>query len=715
MAALMNVLKLVCILYSSNQLCGALRDTKGRTFSLAFFADFTYAPTTELRNILYFSSPLDGICTVSYNDGTRRQARVNLVANDVVKLALPDATQLLTETRIEPKAIYVNCSAEIALYGHNKFQAVSVDSSDSFTALPDETLSTDYFVASVEKTANLGVVATQDNTHISVTLNATCQYVFNSFTYKDGDTVNVTLGYGDVFQIGLASYSSNDKCDLGGTRIHSNYEVAVFSGALFLNSPSIDDHIYAEHLVIQVPPESAFSKTHIIPQVRASDLWAMVFRVLAKNDNTMVDITKEEVNGSKVTWSTSLNTAEFKEFNSLSSANFIIQSSQPVMCTERIYFKSDGGTSLFVPGTVLYDNNCIVKSLDLDGVSKEGPMITIVSEMSSFMDVRVNGKHRDDIQWTNLTAVPYTVGELQIQPRTPYVVNSSSPILVRLHETMGRQSYNYNAGYRVPSQVETLDGAVNLKCLPGGWVITMDFSKSDVDISLLLQHIYMTKDTCVGTVQGQKLIFNMSYNDCHTQSSVSKGMVTFKNTLMYVLPVTDHLVRDVIWIHDVSCSEPVDGTDSVHLYPNFNTTVHGSTSGQVQGSSVHISLYQDASYMHLLNGNLIQAELGKPVYVQVASPGTPNTIMVLRSCDAHLDSVPGKQASYPLITDGCAVDTRTQILVTRNTVTRFKFDMFDLPNEYDGIYITCHVTFCDQMDFSDKCQQQCHSDPNIIG
>ncbi|XP_046575587.1 IgGFc-binding protein-like [Haliotis rubra] len=266
MAFLMNILKLVCILYSCNQLCEALKDTKGSAFSLAFFPEFTDAPTNDLRNILYFSSPLGGACTVNYNDGTRRQTSVNIVANDVVKLALSDATQLPAGTRIEPKAIYVNCTAAIALYGHNKYRS-GVDTSDTFTVLPDDTLSTDYFVASVQKTANLGVVATQDNTDVSVALNATCQYVLNSVRYTDGDTVNVTLGYGDVFQIGLVSSVSSDKCDLGGTRIHSNHQVAVFSGALFLESPSINAYLSAQHLVSQVPPESAFTKTQIIPKV----------------------------------------------------------------------------------------------------------------------------------------------------------------------------------------------------------------------------------------------------------------------------------------------------------------------------------------------------------------------------------------------------------------------------------------------------------------
>ncbi|XP_046575583.1 uncharacterized protein LOC124283634 isoform X2 [Haliotis rubra] len=711
MAFSMNILKLVCILYSCNQLCEALKDTKGRTFSLAFFPESTFTPTNALRNILYFSSPFGGVCTVNYNDGTRRQTTVNVVANDVVKLALPDATQLPAGTRIEPKAIYVNCTTAIALYGHNKY-ADYVETSDSFTVLTDDMLSAEYIVASVEKTANLGVVATQDNTKVSVVLNATCQYVFNSVRYTAGDTVNATLGYGDVFQIGLASDASSDKCDLGGTQIFSNHQVSVFSGAVYVRGPICDATLHGNHLVSQVPPESAFSNIQIIPKVETSDLEAMTFRVLAKYDNTVVNITKEEVSGNVETWSTLLNTADVKEYCSLSPATFIIQSTRPVMCTELIYFKGLGGTSLFVPGTVLYDNNYIVKSLDLDGVNKESPMMTIVSEVSSFMDVRVNGQHRDDIQWTNLSTAPYTVGVLQIHPQRPYVVNSSSPILVRLHESFGMESYSYNAGYRLPSLAETLDGTITLKCLPGGWFITMDFSESNLD-HIPFPQLYMTRDTCVGTMQGQQLIFNMSYNDCHTQTSVSKGMVTFKNRLMYVQPVTDHLVRDAIWIHDVSCSEPVDGTDSVHMYPYFNTT--DSTSGQVQGSSVHISLYQDASYMHLLKGNLIQAEVGAPVYVQVASTGTSNTIMVLRSCDAHLDSVPGKQATYPLIADGCAVDVRTQILVTRNSVTRFKFDMFDIPNEQDGIYVTCHVTFCDQMDFSNKCQQQCHSSSNIIG
>lgn len=263
---------------------------------------------------------------MSYNDGTRHQTNVHAIAGDMVKLALPDTTQLLTGTRVEHKTIYVNCSTEIALYGHNKF-ASGTDTSDAFTVLTDEMLSTDCLVASVEKTANLGVVAMRDNTAISVTLNATCDYVFNSVRYGDGDTVSVTLGYGDVVQLGLASDSGADKCDLGGSRIHSNHQVAVFSGALYVRKPDLA----AGHMVSQVPPENAYTKTVIVPKVETDAPRGMTLRVLARENNTAVTITREEASGTIVTSSTSLNTAEFEDINSDLSADVIIQSNRPIM------------------------------------------------------------------------------------------------------------------------------------------------------------------------------------------------------------------------------------------------------------------------------------------------------------------------------------------------------------------------------------------------
>ncbi|XP_071113854.1 CUB and zona pellucida-like domain-containing protein 1 [Haliotis cracherodii] len=230
-----------------------------------------------------------------------------------------------------------------------------------------------------------------------------------------------------------------------------------------------------------------------------------------------------------------------------------------------------------------------------------------------------------------------------------------------------------------------------------------------------VSHIYMATHACTGTLQGHLLVFNVSYNLCHTKIQVAQDKVIFSNDILYTLPSPDNVTRDVVWRVDVECSHLLHEIDTVHIYPQHNSTNHITVSGQIQGSSVHISLFKDPAYQVPFVETLHKAQLGQPIFVQVSSPQSENTIMIINTCHAHLTNDSRSPVSHILIENGCPVDERTKMLVSRYQMIRFTFDMFDLPNEDEdkGLYVTCNVTFCDQMDFSPNCQQVCQTHPHV--
>ncbi|KAK6172403.1 hypothetical protein SNE40_016059 [Patella caerulea] len=255
---------------------------------------------------------------------------------------------------------------------------------------------------------------------------------------------------------------------------------------------------------------------------------------------------------------------------------------------------------------------------------------------------------------------------------------------------------------RLPSVAGTVPA--NLQCFPSYYVVKINISQLSVD-KQDVSNVYMGVETCAGNLDGDILTFNTSYSDCNTQHKIIDGKVYFTNAVKYAVAPPGHILKTTQWEYDTACSEAAKVTDSILIIPQYNSTTHTNISGQIQGSPVHISLYKDATYTSPLQGNELGITIGSTVYVQVEAPRNLDIVMAVNNCTVHLNNVP--PTSHSLIENGCAIDRETEIIITRNQVTRFKFIMFDLPHDQNGLYVTCQVTFCDQLDFSSKCQQTC--------
>lgn len=206
----------------------------------------------------------------------------------VTQIILPAGVAL--NSGVENKGIHIVANDPIAVYELN----YQMGSTDAYLSLPLNALGTDYRILTYKTTlANNGctmsVVATTNGT------------VLNIFNHQTNATTNINLNQGETYH--LESPVIGD--DLSGSRIQSNFPVAVFAGSDGVNITQ--GCTYADHIVEQLFPYYSLGKNYVTVPTAGRGNTGDIFRILSADDGNIITI-----NGTAVA---TINTGEFYETN----------------------------------------------------------------------------------------------------------------------------------------------------------------------------------------------------------------------------------------------------------------------------------------------------------------------------------------------------------------------------------------------------------------
>lgn len=194
-----------------------------------------------------------------------------VMPGSVTKLTIPSGLQL--SSYIEDKGIHVTSNDPVSLYGLNK----RTGSTDAFLALPTNALGTDYRIVTYSVTAGIygtsfSVVATQNGTILTI------------FNHQTGSTSNISLNQGQTY---VTSHSMQGN-DVTGSRIQSNFPVAVFGSVQCVNIPA--NCTFCDHIVEQMFPYYSWGKNFITVPLAGRDDSGDIFRIVAASDGTDISI-----------------------------------------------------------------------------------------------------------------------------------------------------------------------------------------------------------------------------------------------------------------------------------------------------------------------------------------------------------------------------------------------------------------------------------------
>jgi gliding motility-associated-like protein len=233
-------------------------------------------------------------------------------------------------------------------------------STDSYLALPVEALGEEYYVMSYGKGSMVSVVATQDSTHVSIHFKAISK------------TENVVLNKGQA-------YLTNEKnTDITGSTVMADHPVAVFGSDVLANIP--DTCTAADHLVEEMMPVETWGKDFFTVSLGGSDLDEDYFRILAKNDGTIVKINDSPV--------ATISKGSYYEIY-MSGTN-TIRTSNPVMVAQ------------------------FAKSFQCSGSKGDPFMMLIPPRQQYIMEYQMGTIHEFNQNWVNIIASPNAMGAIYL-------------------------------------------------------------------------------------------------------------------------------------------------------------------------------------------------------------------------------------------------------------------------------------------------------------
>ncbi|XP_071091389.1 uncharacterized protein [Haliotis cracherodii] len=672
------------------------RQFEGTTFLLSYTPVQSNPATGLERGYLYVTANHNG---TSCNVTSGTSSSTILVDISWARYILPETNNVSTAGIKQKSAVEISCTGFVQLYVLFKTES---GYSEAFGVRPVSSLSTDYIVPSVTLNPTLSIAAASDNTAVTVLFSSNCFFSYENNIYADTDNISVLLNKRDVFHIApdgaFPNANSSNLCDYHGTRVLSTSPVAVFSGSGTLGYPKT----HGDKILDQVPPVSSLGNDYVIPPLDHTDSYQV--RIIAPVSNTSITLTD---GSSSYLFSLQSGQTHVTYYNP--DAVVVLTSSQPII-VQRIT-GSDATYTVFssiVPPINRYGHAYTIP--DVQGYNG-----AFVRYLSIIIDSNCTNQISINSGWRNISVRghQYSVTTL----RAPASLNrlNTTPecrFAVQVYGLGSAEGYGY---FAVPisdgtSNENNLLDAFTLVCETNNWVVEVN---KDTFVDKFNRHsfsnIYVSTEICHGVSRGNSLVFNYTYTDCNTHMQENDTDYIFTNYLVeyHIDPLT-HLADGVLWRYDIQCLRPRHEVDFVTISPvDVSNAIHVQSSSKVSGQQAEIRLFTDSSFTNQMTGDRLTVNVGARVYVQVQTKGTASVKLLVDNCHVSPDNKRDISTMVSLIQDRCESNHFVHILGSADKVTRFYFDMFEIPHTNDFVYVTCDVSFCDVMDFSNECQHGC--------
>lgn len=409
-----------------------LKDNKGKEFWIMFPENLT-TPSPELSLFITSEFATSGIISGPFTD-----IPFNVMPGEITTIPISLNAMVISEGAIEDKGIYISAEDEVTVYGLNQREF----STDAYLALPIDVLDTEYYIMSYNNfnrffsstnTSLLGIVATEDNTVVTITP------ADDTPSHSANAPFDITLNEGQTYQLQAQAGSLND---LTGTLVSADKPVAVFGGHVCADVPPTES--FCDHLIEQMPPISTWGEMFATAPL-ATRLAGDIFRVLASTDNTQVTIE----GNSGFNQSFSLNSGEFEEIDIPSDVYTTINANEPILVAQ--FSKGDESDPslvngdpfmLLIPALEQFQNTYTVSTpatgFDLN-------FINIVAPNSATGNITLDGSLIDASEFNSITGSSFSAAQIPVESGT-HNLSSASPFGVSIYGFADDESYGYLGG-----------------------------------------------------------------------------------------------------------------------------------------------------------------------------------------------------------------------------------------------------------------------------
>ncbi|XP_060898902.1 CUB and zona pellucida-like domain-containing protein 1 [Labrus mixtus] len=199
-------------------------------------------------------------------------------------------------------------------------------------------------------------------------------------------------------------------------------------------------------------------------------------------------------------------------------------------------------------------------------------------------------------------------------------------------------------------------------------------------------------------------------NSCGTQIEEDEEFLKFKNVITTFENNSNNLItRKNLLEVQFYCQYPKRGnvTQSFTSHRNV-TTVWEKGFGKF---TYQFEFYPNVQFQTMIDPHYypLEYDLGSRIYMQIeATSSLNNTELFVESCSAAPYDNPNYMPVYPIIQNGCVMDS-TVIIHSPDHQRQFKFSMeaFKFIGLHNQVYISCSVLMCQAGEPNTRCSQGC--------
>uniref|UniRef100_UPI0037E898D8 ZP domain-containing protein-like n=1 Tax=Semicossyphus pulcher TaxID=241346 RepID=UPI0037E898D8 len=198
-------------------------------------------------------------------------------------------------------------------------------------------------------------------------------------------------------------------------------------------------------------------------------------------------------------------------------------------------------------------------------------------------------------------------------------------------------------------------------------------------------------------------------NACGTQIEEDDEYLKFKNEIITVDNSRNLITRKHLLEVKFYCQYPKRGnvTQAFTAHRNI-TTVWEKGFGKF---TYQFEFFPNAQFQTMMDPSSypLEYDLGSRIYMQIeATSSVSNTELFVESCRASPYNNPNYRPTYPIIDNGCNVDSTVRIHSSAHSRQfRFSMEAFKFIGLHDQVYISCSVLMCQAGDPNTRCSQGC--------
>ncbi|MEZ5045073.1 MAG: gliding motility-associated C-terminal domain-containing protein [Saprospiraceae bacterium] len=361
----------------------------------------------------------------------------SVAANGVSLVTLPVYAETLGSEAVTSTGILIVSNDPVSVYIHQYFGMRS----EATVVLPTNSIGNEYFMMTYEGVNRNGtvypaeflVVATQDDTNLSITVSDNTKQ-----GRQAGTSFNIKLNTGQTYQVQAALGSG----DLTGSYIKGDKDFTVFAGNKWTEVPHNCDA--RDNLLEQMYPLSTWGKIFVtVPNDKVA---YDVFRVLASEDNTKVEVQENNSNRNY-----NLNRGQFVEYPSSKAA--FISANKPIMVAQFNVGSGCNGHTLGDPSMVILNSaeqtrdTVTLYNSGFQNISEN--YINIISQTSDFDQIIFDGNYLMDLGITQGMVGPnnqFSYTRISVSDGAHTIISQGCGVIATAYGYGNVESYAYSGG-----------------------------------------------------------------------------------------------------------------------------------------------------------------------------------------------------------------------------------------------------------------------------